>query len=67
MDCGTIRFKGDGVWMFEVNNLSAIRENVIPFFDRFGFLSAKKRRDFAIFKQMAEPDGSWSASKSTKE
>ncbi len=52
--CGTIRDKGDGVWMYEVNNLVAIRENVIPFFRRFGFLSAKKKRDFAIFRRMAE-------------
>ncbi len=54
LQCGTIRYKSDDVWMFEVNNLNAIRENVIPFFNRFGFLSAKKKRDFAIFSQMAE-------------
>ena len=54
LKCGTIRYKSDDVWMFEVNNLNAIRENVIPFFRRFGFLSAKKKRDFAIFRQMAE-------------
>jgi hypothetical protein len=54
LNCGTIRYKGGGVWMFEVNNLTAIRENVIPFFRRFGFLSAKKKRDFAIFERMAE-------------
>ena len=46
--------KAGDVWMFEVNNLNAIRDNVIPFFRRFGFLSAKKKRDFAIFQQMAE-------------
>ena len=54
LNCGTIRYKNDDVWMFEVNNLNAIRENVIPFFRRFGFLSAKKKRDFAIFRRMAE-------------
>jgi hypothetical protein len=54
LNCGTIRYKSDDVWMFEVNNLTAIRENVIPFFRRFGFLSAKKKRDFAIFRRMAE-------------
>jgi hypothetical protein len=53
LQCGTIRYKSDNVWFFEVNNLSAIRENVIPFFDHFRFLSAKKKRDFAIFKRMA--------------
>ena len=51
--CGTIRYKDGGVWMFEVNNLTALQENVIPFFNKFGFLSAKKKRDFAIFKKMA--------------
>jgi hypothetical protein len=32
---------------------ASIHEHVIPFFDRFAFLSAKKKRDYAIFKQMA--------------
>lgn len=54
LKCGTIRYKSDDVWFFEVNNLTAIREHVIPFFDRFRFLSAKKKRDFAIFKRMAQ-------------
>jgi hypothetical protein len=54
MNCGTIRYKSDDVWFFEVNNLNAIRDQVIPFFDRFGFLSAKKKRDFSIFKRMAD-------------
>jgi hypothetical protein len=53
LECGTMRRRHDGVWYYEVNNLAAIRENVIPFFDHFGFLSAKKRRDFAKFKQIA--------------
>lgn len=53
LKCGTIRYKSDGVWSFEVNNLTAIRENVIPFFEQFRFLSTKKKRDFAIFKKMA--------------
>jgi hypothetical protein len=54
LECGTIRYKSDDVWMYEVNNLNAIRQNVIPFFRRFPFLSAKTKRDFAIFRQMAE-------------
>ena len=53
LECGTIRYKSDGVWFFEVNNLGEIHGHVIPFFDCFGFLSAKKKRDYAIFKQMA--------------
>ena len=52
--CGTMRQRADGVWYFEVNHLADITRNVIPFFERFGFLSAKKQRDFAKFKQLAE-------------
>jgi LAGLIDADG endonuclease len=54
LKCGTMRTRPDGVWYFEVNNFTAIVENVIPFFDCFGFLSAKKQRDFAKFKQIAK-------------
>jgi hypothetical protein len=53
LKCGTLRQRPDGVWYYEVNNFHAIREYVIPFFERFGFLSAKKKRDFAKFKQLA--------------
>ena len=53
LGCGTMRQRRDGVWYYEVNNLTAIVENVIPFFDHFGFLSAKKQRDFAKFRQLA--------------
>lgn len=53
LQCGTMRQRADGVWYYEVNNLTAIVENVIPFFERFGFLSAKKKRDFSKFKQLA--------------
>ena len=54
LKCGTMRQRHDGVWYYEVNNFTAIVENVIPFFERFGFLSAKKKRDFSKFKQLAE-------------
>ena len=51
--CGTLRSREDGVWYYEVNNFTAIQGNVIPFFNRFGFLSAKKKRDYLKFKQIA--------------
>ena len=54
LKCGTLRSRPDGVWYFEVNNFNAIVENVIPFFDRFGFLSAKKKRDFSKFQEIAQ-------------
>lgn len=53
LKCGTIRGRPDGVWYYEVNNLNAIWENVIPFFERYRFLSAKKKRDFAKFCEVA--------------
>jgi LAGLIDADG endonuclease len=55
LKCGSIRErKNDGVWYYEVNNFNDIQTNVIPFFNRFGFLSAKKKRDFSKFKQIAK-------------
>ena len=55
LKCGTLRErKHDGVYYYEVTNLNAILTNVIPFFNRFGFLSAKKKRDFSKFKQIAK-------------
>ena len=53
LKCGTLRTRKDGVWYYEVNNFTAIQENVIPFFNRFGFLSEKKKRDFSKFKKTA--------------
>ena len=54
LGCGTIRSRPDGVWYYEVNNFKAICDNVIPFFRKYNFLSAKKKRDFAKFCQVAE-------------
>jgi hypothetical protein len=53
LKCGTLRNREDGIWYYEVNNLTAIIENVIPFFKKFCFLSAKKKRDFTKFKKLA--------------
>ncbi len=52
--CGTLRNRPDGVWYYEVNNFNAIWENVLPFFKKYNFLSAKKKRDFAKFCKIAE-------------
>jgi len=54
LECGTMRQRQDGVWYYEVNNIQSIFDNVIPFFRRFGFLSAKKKRDFAKFVELAD-------------
>ena len=52
LKCGTMRQRKDGVWYYEVNNLTAICEYVIPFFEKFRFLSAKKKRDYSKFKKI---------------
>jgi len=52
--CGTMRQRHDGVWYYEVNNLAAICEYVIPFLKKFCFRSAKKKRDFSKFCKLAE-------------
>ncbi len=54
LECGTMRQRRDGVWYYEVNNLRPIVENVIPFFEYFRFLSAKKKRDFSKFIALAK-------------
>ena len=54
LQCGTMRQRKDGIWYYEVNNLESIRSNIIPFFNKFRFRSAKKKRDFAKFKEIAE-------------
>jgi hypothetical protein len=55
LECGSIRErKHDGVWYYEVTNFNAIQNNVIPFFNQFKFLSAKKKRDFSKFKKLAK-------------
>ncbi len=53
---GVERFGKRGVESGCLRSITSIQssEHVIPFFNKFGFLSAKKKRDFAIFKQMAE-------------
>ena len=55
LKCGNLRErKHDGIWYYEVTNFNAIQNNVIPFFRRFGFLSAKKKRDFSKFQKIAK-------------
>ena len=54
LGCGTLRTRKDGVSYYEVNNFNAIVENIIPFFQKFNFLSQNKKKQFAIFVQAAK-------------
>ena len=52
LGCGTIRFRKDNVWVFEVDNKTALINTIIPFFSQYGFLSDKKKKDFNRFKKL---------------
>ncbi len=54
LGCGTLRERQDGVVYYEVTNIKSLQERIIPFFERFGFLSANKKRNFSIFKKIVE-------------
>ncbi len=54
LKCGTLRQRKDGIYYYEINNLNAIKENLIPFFEKFKFLSSRKKRDFSIFKKIVK-------------
>lgn len=50
--CGTLRYRKDGFWAYEVETRSALRETIIPFFNTFRLLSEKKKRDFQRFQKI---------------
>ena len=52
LGCGTLRSRPDGVWYYEVNNLTPILDTVIPFFKRYSFLSAKKSATLQSFVRL---------------
>ena len=53
LGCGRLQARRDGVWYFVVQNPRAIIERIIPFFERFHFFSAKSKKNFSIFKDIA--------------
>lgn len=50
--CGRLQRRKDGINYFVVSNPLSIFERVIPFFEKFNFLSLTKKRNFTIFKQI---------------
>lgn len=54
LNCGTIRYRNDGVWVYEVENRIALYTTIIPFFNTYRFLSEKKKADFTRFKQILD-------------
>ena len=53
LGCGRLQERPDGICYFVVTNIRSVIERVIPFFDRFRFLSQRKQYNFAIFKKIA--------------
>ena len=54
LGCGRLQYRKDGVCYFVVSNPRSIMERVIPFFERFRFLSHGKMKNFLIFKEIAK-------------
>lgn len=54
LNCGTLRLRNDNVWVYEVDNRNALHTQIIPFFNKYPFLSHKKKADFARFKRIFE-------------
>ena len=52
--CGRLQERKDGVWYYVVSNPNAIKERIIPFFNKFPFLSSGKKKNFSIFSQVAD-------------
>jgi hypothetical protein len=52
LECGTLRFRKDGVWVYEVENKKTLRSHIVPFFRKYPFLSQKKKKDFLRFQKI---------------
>lgn len=54
LGCGNLRERKDGIVYLEVNNIAALRDRIIPFFRKFGFLSSRKKTNFSIFQEIVD-------------
>jgi hypothetical protein len=55
LGCGRLRKRSrDGLYIYEVNNPTSIKEKVIPFFRNFKFLSQSKKKNFSIFCKISD-------------
>lgn len=52
LKCGIVRTNKTGISTYEVTNRNALCTHIVPFFKKYGFLSAKKKRDFSNFCQI---------------
>ena len=54
LKCGSIRFRNDNVYVYEVTNKKALIDIIIPFFLNIDFLSCKKNKDFSRFVKLIQ-------------
>ena len=52
--CGIIKKRKDGLHSYDVTNPKAIQEIIIPFFEKYRFLSANKKKNFSLFKRIVK-------------
>ena len=52
--CGIIKRRKDGLYSYDITNPKAIQENIIPFFEKYYFLSANKKKNFSLFKRIVK-------------
>ncbi|MEK7083281.1 MAG: LAGLIDADG family homing endonuclease [Patescibacteria group bacterium] len=54
LKCGTLRKRPDGVMYYEVLSIDMLWKTVIPFFEKFQFLSSSKKTNFSIFRKIMQ-------------
>lgn len=51
-NCGIIKRRKDGLYSYDVTNPKAIQGKIVPFFEKYKFLSNNKKKNFSIFKKV---------------
>jgi hypothetical protein len=54
LGCGRLKTRKDGLNSFVVENFNSLEGRVIPFFERFNFLSSRTKTNFSIFKKIVK-------------
>ncbi len=52
--CGIIKQRKDGLYSYDVTNPRMIYQVIIPFFEKYRFLSQTKKKNFSLFKRIAK-------------
>ena len=52
LKCGRLQKRKDGVYYYVCSNPKALYEQVIPFFNKYGFRSQRKKNNFRVFKDI---------------